>query len=132
MQKILYLPKLLPFALLVFAIALLFPIFPLSALHNVPLRYPAICRLNSPVPNIYWSTVNPFIDVGLGRLNSMLSITVLPTNLFKFIECQPWWLRGTISTNFFFCGIGLIFRYGEHLFFGRKYTCDYLLGNILH
>ena len=76
-QKILS-SKLLPFALLVFAIALLFQSsllshYIMSQGSDLPAEY-FVAKFTS--TNLYWSTVNPFIDVGLGRLNSMLSITV--------------------------------------------------------
>ena len=88
-------PKLYPFAVLMIAIAILFHSSFISNYivafgSDVPIEY-FVFRTTE--KNAYWSsTPPPFWGVGYGRINAMLSVTILPTIYSNLLNVDPTWV----------------------------------------
>jgi len=104
-------PKLYPFAVLMIAIAILYHsslisnyIVPFGS--DVPGEYFIFKTIEN---NAHWSSTPPsFWDIGLGRLNAMLSVTILPTVYSTLLQIDPTWMFKTLFPLIFaFVPLGL-------------------------
>ncbi|MCW3986022.1 MAG: DUF2206 domain-containing protein [Candidatus Bathyarchaeota archaeon] len=88
-------PKLYPFAVLMIAISLLFHSslisnYLVSFGSDVPVEY---FVLKTTEIRAYWNSSTPVIwDIGYGRTNAMLSVTILPTIYSTFLNIDPAWV----------------------------------------
>jgi uncharacterized membrane protein len=117
-------PKYYPVAVLMSALAILF---------QSSLISPYIVSFGSDIPgeflafsttkiNAYWSPTNPFIgSLNLGRFNSMLSITILPTIYSTLLNLDPTWMF-KLLTPFLFSLVPLTLYYVWKQQIGAKYA----------
>jgi len=104
-------PKLYPLVLLIIAISLLYHsslisdyIVPFGS--DVPVEYFVFKTTQN---NAYWSSTNPYFgDLGLGRIHSMLSVTILPTIYSSLLNIDSTWVFKIVSLLIFsFVPLGL-------------------------
>jgi uncharacterized membrane protein len=115
--------KLYPFALLMIAIAILFHsslismyIVPFSG--DVPVEYFAFKLTQK---NAYWSSLNPYPgDIGFGRYNSMLSITIFPTIYSNLLNADAIVFKILFPVIFSFVPLGLYQLWKEYV--DKKYA----------
>lgn len=115
-------PKLYPFALLMIGISLLLHYSLISAYvtgSDIHLEYYV---LGITKQNAHWSSTIPyFSDVGYGRLNSMLSVTILPTIYSNLLNMDPTWvLKILFPVIFAFVALGLYQIWQTYV--GKKYA----------
>jgi uncharacterized membrane protein len=96
--------KFYPLAVIMIAVAILF--------HSSLISY-NIVTFGSDIPGEfltfgitknsgYWSTANPFSgDIGFGRYNAMLSVTILPTVYSNLLNMDPTWIFKIITPLLF-------------------------------
>jgi uncharacterized membrane protein len=93
-----------PLALLMIAISLLFHSVFIST-YIIPFGSDAMVEysvFNNTKNNAYWSSTNPFFgDIAYGRLNAMLSITILPTIYSTMLNLDPSWTFKILYPIFF-------------------------------
>jgi uncharacterized membrane protein len=86
------LEKIYAIAIFVIALALLYHSSLISRFvfsSDSPIEYAVF---NNTLENQIWSVANPYRDLLYGRLNSMLSITILPTAISGILNLDPTWL----------------------------------------
>ena len=117
-------PKLYPLAVLMIAIAILYHSSLISNYivtfgSDVPVEYYVFkTTLNTK----HWSSTTPYVwDVGYGRINSMLSVTILPTIYSTLLNMDPTWvLKILIPLIFSFVPLGLYQLWKGYV--GEKYA----------
>jgi uncharacterized membrane protein len=117
-------PNLYPLALLMIAIALIFHsslisnyILPFGS--DVPAEY---FVFKTTANSGHWIATNPYLgDVGYGRLNAMLSVTILPTIYANVLNIDPTWVfKALFPLLFSLVPLGLYQVW--QAYFGRKYA----------
>lgn len=115
--------KYYPYAIFMMALALLFQF---SLISNYILPYGG----DSPVElyvfrttqiNSVWTPTLPFSDQGYGRMNAMLSVTILPTVYSNMLGIDPTWVFKIIYP-LIFAFIPLILYATWHPYIGKKFA----------
>jgi uncharacterized membrane protein len=116
--------KLWPFAVLMIATAILCHsslisnyILPFGS--DVPIEF---CVFKTTQNNAYWNSTPPsFWDIRYGRINTMLSVTILPTLYSTLLKIDPTWtLKLIFPIIFAFVPLGLYQIWQIHV--GKKYA----------
>jgi len=116
--------KLYPFAVLMIAIAILYHaslisnyIVPFGS--DVPVEYFVSRTAEN---NAHWSSTLPFFgDIGYGRINGMLSVTILPTVYSTLLKIDPTWMFKLLFPLIFaFVPLGLYQTWQTYV--GKKYA----------
>lgn len=122
-KKLLH-PNLYPLAVLMIAISLLFHSSLISSYvqpqgSDVPLEY-FVFKITQ--GNARWSSANLYVgDVGYGRINAMLSVTILPTIYSSLLNMDPTWVFKILFPLIFsFVPLGLYKVWQTYV--GRKYA----------
>jgi len=117
-------PKLYPFALFMIAISLLFHS---SFISNYIVSFGSDVLLEHFVfkttqNNAYWSSTNLYFgDIGYGRMNSMLSVTILPTIYSSLLNMDSTWVfKMLFPLIFSFVPLGLYQVWRGYV--GKKYA----------
>jgi uncharacterized membrane protein len=117
-------PKLLPFALFMIAVALVFHTslatsYMSSFGSDVPGEYLAF---KTAIDSNHWNSANPFLSgLRLGRINAMLSVTILPTVYSNLLNMDPILIfRLLFPLLFSFVPLGLYALWRKNI--GGKYA----------
>jgi uncharacterized membrane protein len=117
-------PKFYSLAVLLIAIAILYHSSLISKYivifgSDIPVEYFAFKLTQN---NVYWSLTNPFPgNIGYGRINAMLSVTVLPTIYSTVLNVDSMWIfKVLIPFIFSLVPLGLYYTWKGHV--GEKYA----------